>query len=63
MLIEINVFSLSGKTSIGVGGAGGLGAEIAMALSEAGANVRICRWQYWMPHWLKKNQPDYELVY
>ncbi|MCL6571644.1 MAG: SDR family NAD(P)-dependent oxidoreductase, partial [Bacillus sp. (in: Bacteria)] len=37
-----DLFSLQGKTAIVTGGGRGLGAQIAVAFAEAGANVVVC---------------------
>ncbi len=38
-MIKKNIFSLEGKTAVVIGGAGGIGKELAMGMSEAGAKL------------------------
>lgn len=38
----LRMFDLSGKTAIITGGGRGLGAQIALGLAEAGANIVLC---------------------
>ncbi len=40
-----DIFSLSGKTAIVTGGSVGLGAQMAFALAEAGADVVVAAWK------------------